>query len=168
MRLIPLLAVIALSLVGCEDRMAEIKAGSVQVYPHTYAMTNVAFHDWAYNQGYREPTQYPDMSLPLGGSFRPYTQEKPEQFTGWLGGLTVERVGAPIVCAIPCNDPHHLSYDDELRLIHEMGHREDATLGKGPGFSHYWVLLSQCKDGQFYLTHPEVNAQLRKEGYNAP
>jgi hypothetical protein len=167
MRLL-LLTAIVLAFTGC-NQFRTIEAGAVELEPHTYAMSANAFDAWAFNEGHRAPFVTVFNSTSECGLFRPYasTSNGVAYTGGDCEGLTVWKPHGATICAIKCTDPHHLSYEDTLKLLHERAHRDDFRLGQ-EGASPLWILLSQCREGQFFLTHESINAHLRSLGYSAP
>jgi hypothetical protein len=162
-----LIAAAILALAGCESSARIIQSGSVELAPHTYAMSSAAFDAWAANHGRRQCTIIPIYSISeqCGGCFRPYpSTPSGEAAHTDLEGLTVWKPHGATICAIRCYDPHHLTLDDQCKLLHEEGHREDFALGSA-GASHYWHLLCLMPNGAFFLTHPEINERLRREGF---
>jgi len=162
-----LLSIIVLCIAGCESSSRVIESGTVEMSPHTYAMDPQAFDAWALNHGHRQdvPIRMFSITDQCGGCFKPYPNTFDTDRAHWdLEGITVWKPHGATICAIRCFDPHHLTLDDQCKLLHEEGHREDFALGSA-GASHYWHLLCLMPNGAFFLTHPEINERLRREGF---
>jgi hypothetical protein len=151
----------ALALGGCGYRPTV-----VEVSPNTYAMDPYAFHCLLVKRHATAPEVWIGAQLQGSSDHMNPNGDPMVQEVGDVNGIFFSR---DKLIAIKARDPHHLTYRNELCLVHERGHREDDYMHPGDeGASPEWAYLATVPGGQEYLTHPEINAKLRKEGYEAP